>query len=138
MHCDSLPLCCGAFTLPDSFLFLSCPTGPCYCDQWNNSYNEGCYVKAMMRAKSLQLCPTLVTPWTVACQALLSMVFSRQEYWSGLHAFLHGIFPTQGLNLHHLCPLHWQVGSLLLVPPGKLKATLGTLYHFRSPDHPVR
>ena len=25
-----------------------------------------------------------VTPWTVASQALLSMEFSRQEYWSGL------------------------------------------------------
>ena len=24
------------------------------------------------------------TPWTVACQAVLSMEFSRQEYWSGL------------------------------------------------------
>ena len=24
-----------------------------------------------------------VTPWTVACQAPLSMEFSRQEYWSG-------------------------------------------------------
>ena len=24
------------------------------------------------------------TPWTVAYQALLSMGFSRQEYWSGL------------------------------------------------------
>ena len=23
------------------------------------------------------------TPWTVACQASLSMEFSRQEYWSG-------------------------------------------------------
>ena len=31
-----------------------------------------------------ELCPTLVTPWTVACQAPLSMGFSRQEYWSGL------------------------------------------------------
>ena len=29
-------------------------------------------------------CPTLATPWTVACQAPLSMQFSRQEYWSGL------------------------------------------------------
>ena len=27
---------------------------------------------------------TLVTPWTVACQAPLSMRFSRQKYWSGL------------------------------------------------------
>ena len=29
-------------------------------------------------------CPTLVTPWTVALQAPLSVEFSRQEYWSGL------------------------------------------------------
>ena len=27
---------------------------------------------------------TLETPWTVACQALLSIGFSRQKYWSGL------------------------------------------------------
>ena len=27
---------------------------------------------------------SLVTPWTVARQAPLSMEFSRQEYWSGL------------------------------------------------------
>ena len=26
-------------------------------------------------------CPTLATPWTVACQAPLSIGFSRQEYW---------------------------------------------------------
>ena len=31
-----------------------------------------------------------MTPWTVACQAPLSMEFSRQEYWSGLP------FPTPG------------------------------------------
>ena len=29
-------------------------------------------------------CPTLGTPWTVACQAPLSMGFSRQENWSRL------------------------------------------------------
>ena len=31
-----------------------------------------------------KLCLTLATPWTIACQAHLSMVFSRQEYWNGL------------------------------------------------------
>ena len=31
-----------------------------------------------------KLCPTLATPWTVACQAPLSMGFFRQEYWNGL------------------------------------------------------
>ena len=35
-------------------------------------------------------CPTLATPWTVACQAPPSMGFSRQEYWSGLP------FPSPG------------------------------------------
>ena len=29
-------------------------------------------------------CLTLATPWTVACQAPLSVEFSRQEYCSGL------------------------------------------------------
>ena len=35
-------------------------------------------------------CLTLVTPWTVACPAPLSMGFSRQEYWNGLP------FPSPG------------------------------------------
>ena len=33
-----------------------------------------------------------VTPWTVTHQAPLSMGFSRQEFWSGCHALLQGIF----------------------------------------------
>ena len=37
-----------------------------------------------MHAKSLQSCPTLWPPWTVACQAPLFMGFFRQEHWSGL------------------------------------------------------
>ena len=43
-----------------------------------------------------------VTLWTVAYQSPLSMGFSRQEYWSGCHALLQGIFLTQGLNPHLL------------------------------------
>ena len=39
------------------------------------------------------------TPWTVACQASLSMVFSRQQYWSRLPSIFQGIFLTQGSNL---------------------------------------
>ena len=35
-----------------------------------------------------------VTPWTVAHQALLSMEFSRQEYWSELPFPTPEIFPT--------------------------------------------
>jgi len=61
------------------------------------------------------------TLWTVACQAPLSMGFFRQEYWSGCHALLQGIFPTQGQILHLLHLLHWQADSLPLAPPGKLR-----------------
>ena len=39
---------------------------------------------AAAAAKSLQSCPTLVTPWAAAYQASPSMGFSRQEYWSGV------------------------------------------------------
>ena len=31
-----------------------------------------------------KLCPTLVTPWTIAHQAPLSMEFPRQKYWRNL------------------------------------------------------
>ena len=37
-----------------------------------------------MSVKSHQSYPTLWTLWTVALKALLSMGFSRQEYWNGL------------------------------------------------------
>ena len=37
-----------------------------------------------------QLCPTRCDTWTTARQALLSMGFSRREYWSGL------LFPSAG------------------------------------------
>ena len=35
-------------------------------------------------ARVLSCIQLFVTLWTVACQALLSTEFSRQEYWSGL------------------------------------------------------
>ena len=34
------------------------------------------------------------TPWTVACQAPLSLEFSRQEYWSGLPFPSPGVLPN--------------------------------------------
>ena len=61
----------------------------------------------------------LVTPWTVACQARLSMEFSRKEYWSGFP------FPSPG-DLTHPGIKHTSLVSLALAgrffttaPPGK-------------------
>ena len=60
-----------------------------------------------------QACPTLffffffsffffmsnsATPWTIACQAPLSMGFSRQEYWSGLPFPSPGDLPDAGIE----------------------------------------
>ena len=49
-----------------------------------------------MHAKSLQLCPTLCDLMDGALQALLSMGFSRQEYWSGLPFPSPGDLPNPG------------------------------------------
>ena len=38
--------------------------------------------------------------------------------------FLQGIFPTQGSNMRLLCLLHWQPGSLPLVPPRKPRVSV--------------
>ena len=43
-------------------------------------------------------CPTLAIPWTVACQAPLSMGFSMQEYWSGLPFPSPGDLPDPGIK----------------------------------------
>ena len=45
-----------------------------------------------------KLCPTLATPWTVACQAPVSMGFSRQHYWSGLPFPSPGDLPKPGIK----------------------------------------
>ena len=57
---------------------------------------------------------TLVTLWTVARQAPLSVGLSRQEYWSGLPCLPPGDLPDPGSNLGLLCLLHWQADSLPL------------------------
>ena len=49
-----------------------------------------------MKVIVTQSCLTLCDPWTVACQAPLSMGFSRQEYWSGLPFPFPGDLPNPG------------------------------------------
>ena len=60
-----------------------------------------------------------VTLWTVAHQALLSMKFSRQEYWSGLPLPTLGNLPNPGIQpaSHESSAL---AGSFFTIePPGK-------------------
>ena len=53
--------------------------------------------------------------------SFLPLGVSGKNTGVGCHALLQGIFPTQGSNPSLLCLLHWQEGSLPLVPPGKPK-----------------
>ena len=57
-----------------------------------------------------------VTPWTVALQASLSMVFSRQEYWSGFPFPSPGDLPNPGIKPESPT---LQADSLPSEPPGK-------------------
>ena len=48
------------------------------------SFEQWPHVIGIEEEKSLNCVRLFATPWTVAYQALQSMGFSRQEYWSGL------------------------------------------------------
>ena len=56
-----------------------------------------------MKVKVAQSCLTLVFPWTVACQAPLSVEFSRQEYLSGLPFPSPGDLPDPGIKPWSAC-----------------------------------
>ena len=55
-----------------------------------------------MCAQSLSCVRLFVTPWTVDHQDPLSMVLSRQEYWSGLPFPTPGDFPNPEIELTSL------------------------------------
>ena len=62
-----------------------------------------------------------VTPWTISCQAPLSMEFSRQEYWSGQPIPSPGYLPDPGIKPSSLA---LQAVSLPSDPPLCLVAQL--------------
>ena len=72
----------------------------CTTEFWSHACHlcvkEGLVVGGGLVAKS---CLTLVTPWTVAHQAPLSMGFPRQEYWSELPFPSPGDLPNPGIEL---------------------------------------
>ena len=66
--------------------------------------------------QSLSCVQLLVTPWTVAHQAPLSMGFSRQEYWSGFPFPSPGDLPNPGIEPRSPA---LQTDALSSEPPGK-------------------
>ena len=66
-----------------------------------------------------------VTPWTAACQAPLSMAFSRQEYWSGLPFPPPGDLPNS--EIEPVSPVAPTLAGRLFStePPGKCSLLTG-------------
>ena len=72
-----------------------------------------------MRAQSLQSCLTLCDPIDSVHQGLLSMGFSRQEYWSGLPCHNPpGDLPDPGIELTTPVALALAGGFFTTASPG--------------------
>ena len=77
---------------------------------------------AYVRAKSLQLCPTLWDLLDYPARLLCPWDSPGKNTGVGCCALLQGIFLSQGLKLNLLCLQHWQVDSfppvatLMLIP----------------------
>ena len=72
-----------------------------------------------MTGLAMKSCLTLATPWTVACQAPLSLEYPRQEDWSRLPIPFPGDLPNP---------------EIILVSP-MLKTDYLPLSHQESPRH---
>ena len=87
--------------------------------QWPQNWKRSVFMpipKKVKWVKSLSHVWLFVTPWTVAYQALPSMGFSRQEYWSGLPFPSPGDLPDLGIELRS--PI-LQADALTSKPSGK-------------------
>ena len=66
-----------------------------------------------------QSCPALCDPWTIASQTLLSMGFSKQEYWSGLPFPSPLDLPNPGTEPASLVSAALAGGFFITALPGK-------------------
>ena len=82
-------------------------------------YRANLFLQSCICACLLSHVWLFVTLWTVACQAPLSMEFSRQEYWSGLPFPTPGDVPDLGIEpMSHVSPA-LAGGFFIAAPPRK-------------------
>ena len=88
---------------------------------WLSGCERACVLRRFSHVRFFE------TPWTIACQAPLSVGFSRQGYWSGLSCSPPGDLPDPGIEPRSLAPpaLHsgffttkWHLRSLCVSIPG--------------------
>ena len=90
LNSNILSLTVSFFPLSPSSVVPTEPVSPLHCD-WQALLP---YCPCLVIVKS----NSFVTPWTVACQAPLSMEFSRQDYWCGLPFPSPGDLPNPGIE----------------------------------------
>ena len=73
--------------------------------------------------------PLFATPWTVTCQAPLSLGFSRQEYWSGLTLRTPWDFPDPEPEPMSLASPALAGGFFTIEPPRKPRIDMYTLLY---------
>ena len=97
------------------------------------SYNTATPTMKKVKVKLLvaQLCPTFCNPMTIACQAPLSMGFSKQKYWSELPLHSPGYLPGPGIQPGSSA---LQVDSLLSEAPGKPNSHHIMAYKYKEND----
>ena len=78
------------------------------------------YIPRCVHAQLLSHVQLFAIPWTIACQAAVSMGLFRKNSEVGCHFLLQGILLIQGLNPRFLHLLHWQADSLPLSHLGSL------------------
>ena len=93
--------CCSEGKKNQAFLFLSI-TRKLYNDLFKNADTA---VLISHETRKCHLLSRFVTPWTAACQAALSVEFSKNAA-GACHPLLQGIFPTQGSTLGLLHSKH--------------------------------
>ena len=125
IHCDlsSQRLLCFHSLYPDE----NAQTQPVSGDRaiGNDSDTQGCGLSHQLcSAFMLSRVRLFATSWTVACQALVSMEFSVEEYWSGLSFPYPGDLPNPGIEPASLMSPAFSGGYLTTEPPGASTANL--------------
>ena len=107
-----------------------------------NSHGEGLRISILFIPGGVHYVSSVVsnspTPWTVAHQALLSMGFSRQEYWSGLPCPPPGDLPNPASNQHLLSLLHFFTISATWEAPRAYRCSIKINYHDEVSPHSLR
>jgi len=98
-------------------------------DQQLNNNNNYCihliYISLCMHAKSLQLCPTLFDPMDCSLPGFSVHGILQASILECVAMTSSRDLPHPGMEPTSLTSLHWQAGSLPVVPAGKHQS----LYH---------